>query len=273
MRRYLAVMAMRFRALIQYRAAAIAGMTTQVFWGFIRIMILEAFYRSGRAGADQPMTFAQIAGYVWLSQALLATLPWNIDGEMRAMVRSGAVGYELLRPADVYGMWYARAVAWRTAPALLRSIPIVLLAGLVLPLIGLGEWRLAAPASLASAVCFALSMGAALLLSGAITTLLNITLLWTLGAEGVAILIAAAVTIFAGLVVPLPLFPDWSQPLLAALPFAGLMDTPFRLYSGDHPPAALPWLLAHQRGWTIAIVLLGRFILQRGLRRLVMQGG
>ena len=271
MHAYTAIMAARFRTLIQYRAAALAGMTTQVFWGFIRIMILEAFYRS--TSAPQPMSFAAVAAYVWLGQALLATLPWNIDGEIRAMVRTGAVGHELLRPADVYGMWYARGLAWRTAPALLRSIPIVLFAGLLLPLIGLGEWRLQPPASVASALAFAVSLAAAVLLSGAITALLNITLLWSLGAEGVSFLIAAAVTIFAGLVVPLPLFPDWMQPVLSFMPFAGLMDTPFRLYTGDHPPARLPWLLAHQLAWTLVIALLGRYVLSRGLRRLVIQGG
>ena len=31
----------------QNRAAALAGMFTQLFWGLIRIMIFEAFYRSG----------------------------------------------------------------------------------------------------------------------------------------------------------------------------------------------------------------------------------
>ncbi len=171
MKAYRAVMAARFRTLLQYRAAAIAGMTTQIFWGFIRIMILEAFYRSTTLA--QPMSFAEVAAYVWLGQALLATLPWNIDGDIRAIVRSGAVAYELLRPADVYGLWYARALALRTAPALLRSVPIALFAGVLLPLLGLPEWQLRAPASLGAGVAFAISVGAAVLLSAAISTLLQ----------------------------------------------------------------------------------------------------
>jgi ABC-2 type transport system permease protein len=271
MRAYAAVMGARVRALIQYRAAALAGVATQVFWGFVRVMILEAFYRS--TTAPQPMDFAQVAAYVWLGQALLATLPWNFDAEVRAMVRSGAVAYELLRPADLYGLWYARGLALRTAPAMLRVLPILLFAGLVLPAVGLSEWALHPPPSVAAGVAFAASMLAAVLLSASITTLLNVTLLWTLGADGVAAIIIAAVTVFGGLVIPLPLFPDWTQPILSALPFAGLMDTPFRLYTGDHSVTALPRLLAHQLGWTIAIALVGRALLSRGMRRIVIQGG
>ena len=46
MRPYAAVLSANVRTLLQYRAAAIAGFTTQIFWGFIRVMISQAFFRS-----------------------------------------------------------------------------------------------------------------------------------------------------------------------------------------------------------------------------------
>ena len=46
MRGYLALTAARFRVLLQYRAAAMAGIVTQLFWGLIRMMIFLAFYGS-----------------------------------------------------------------------------------------------------------------------------------------------------------------------------------------------------------------------------------
>ena len=39
MRAYTAVMSARLREALQYRAAAVAGMVTQLFWGLIRVMI------------------------------------------------------------------------------------------------------------------------------------------------------------------------------------------------------------------------------------------
>ncbi len=78
---YRAVLSARFRMLLQYRAAALAGMSTQLFWGLIRVMIFEAFYRSSTA--IQPMTFPEVVNYVWLGQAMFAMLPWSIDTEIR----------------------------------------------------------------------------------------------------------------------------------------------------------------------------------------------
>jgi ABC-2 type transport system permease protein len=260
---YMAVFGARFRMMLQYRAAALAGIGTQVFFGLIFVMVYEAFYRA--SSAQQPMSYPEVRTYIWLGQALLAMLPWNVDREVRDMVRSGAVGYELLRPLDLYALWYCRALAWRVAPTLLRSVPLVAVA---IPFLGMGL-----PPSLASAGAWALSMVGALVLGCAMTTLMNISLLWTLSGEGVAQLVPVLVLVFSGMLVPLPLYPDWMQPLLNALPFRGLIDIPFRLYLGHLPPEqALP-LFGYQLAWTAALVLLGRWVLARGTRRLVIQGG
>jgi ABC-2 type transport system permease protein len=270
MRPYLAIVGARFRMLLQYRAAALAGVWTQAFFGFVLIMVYEAFYRSTEA--PQPLAFSQVVSYVWLGQALLAMLPWNADPELRAMVRSGAVAYELCRPVDLYGLWFARALAWRTAPTLLRAVPMAIFAMVVLPWIGLPEWRLAPPAPLAG-LAFALTLCAAIALSCAISALVNISLLWTLAGDGVVMLLAAIVALSSGLLIPLPLFPDGVRAVLEWLPFAGLADLPYRVYTGSVPVGELGLGLARQLAWTIALIALGRWLIGRGIRRLVVQGG
>ncbi|MCC7203607.1 MAG: hypothetical protein IT441_00875 [Phycisphaeraceae bacterium] len=268
---YWAILSARFRMLLQYRAAALAGLFCQVIFGLIAIMVYEAFYASTER--RPPMTFSQLVGYVWLGQAMLGMLPWRPDGEVQGIIRSGAVAYELLRPMDLYSLWYSRAVALRVAPTLLRAAPMFLLAMFGLPLLGLGEWALTAPASWAAAGAWIVAMAAALLLSCAVTMLINISLIPSAGSDGVSIVLMAAVTFFSGMVIPLPLFPDWLRPLLEATPFAGLMDTPFRLYTGHYPPSATMELIVRQLLWTLALILLGRWLLACSMRKLVIQGG
>ena len=260
---YLALFSARIRMLLQYRAAALAGMATQLFWGLIRVMIFEAFYRSS-IGA-QPMTYPEVVNYVWLGQAMFVLLPIFADTEIRAMVRSGTVAYELTRPIDLYAFWYCRALASRIAPAILRAIPIFCFALLFL--------GLQPPPSWSSAGAWALATVCALLLVGAWATLANISLFWTVSGEGVFQIQQVALIIFSGLIVPLPLFPDWTQPILAWMPFGALVDLPFRLYMGHIPPGEIWAVLAHQSVWILALVALGRFLLARGTRRLVVQGG
>lgn len=270
MKPYLAILSARFRTMLQYRAAAVAGLWTQVFFGMVIIMVFEAFYSSTEL--PQPMGFLQLVSYVWLGQALLALLPWNPDTEVRAMVRSGAVAYELCRPVDLYTLWFMRAMAWRTAPTILRAVPMAVIAMAVFPIIGLEEWSLRPP-SLESGLAFAAALACALLLSSALTTLINITLLWTISADGAYILLTTAVTLFSGMIIPLPLFPDWAQPVITALPFAGLVDLPYRLYTGHIAASDAPSVFARQVFWIIVLVALGRWLLARGMRKVVVQGG
>ncbi len=260
---YRAILSARFRTLLQYRVAALAGIGTQLFWGLILVMVLEAFYRSSTA--SQPMTIGEVRTYVWLGQCFLLLLPWNVDRDIQAFIRSGAVSYELLRPLDLYNQWYVRVLAYRSAPTLLRSLPLLPVAALFL--------GMQTPDSWASAGAFAVAMLGALLLSCAITNLLNITLLWTISGQGIVYLAPSVVLVFSGSLVPLPLFPDWAQPILTVLPFRGLVDTPFRLYMGHIPPGDLLYHLAHQLAWAAAFVVFGRWVLSRGVRRLVIQGG
>ena len=260
---YGAVLSANFRTLLQYRAAAIAGFTTQIFWGLIRVMIFEAFFRSSTAA--QPMTMDEVATYIWLGQAFIMLLPWNIDREIHNLIRSAFVGYELLRPVDLYNLWFSRTLAFRTAPTLLRAVPLLTLALLF--------FGMDLPASPAAGAVFVLSMAGALLISCAFTTLVSITMMWTVSGRGTANMAGVAVTIFTGMIVPIPFFPEWAQPIIEVLPFRGIVDTPYRLYLGHIPTGDALFHLGHQLAWTVALVLVGRWVLSRGLRRLVVQGG
>lgn len=262
----------RFALLLQYRAAAFAGVATQFFFGFVKVMVLEAFF--SHATAVQPMTLHEAIGYVWLGQAfIMAIVPWSGDRDIQALIHSGAVGYDLLRPTDLYNFWFTRALAMRTAPLVLRAVPILGMTMLLLPLVGLASWSLRVPPSFAALTAFALAFIGAILLSSALTMLLTVSMMWTLSGEGVNSLFPTLIIICSGMVVPLPLFPEWIKPILNALPFSGLLDKPLRLFTGNLPPNALFSVLIHQGFWIITIVLLGRFLVNRGVNKLIIQGG
>lgn len=262
-RAYWAILSARFRTLLQYRAAALAGFGTQLFWGGIRVMIFEAFYRS--AATLQPMDLRDVVTYVWLGQALLLMLPFRADTDIREMIRTGTVAYELVRPLDLYAHWYMRALAARTAPVLLRAVPMFAVA---LPFLGMGL-----PPSWASAGAWALSMIGALLVTSAFTVLMDISMLWTISGQGINRLLPNVAFLLSGAIVPIPLFPEWIKPILEFLPFRAIVDAPFRVYMGHIPPNEIVAVLGHQLAWAFTLVLLGRWILARGIHRLVVQGG
>ena len=263
MRPYLSILVSRFQTLLQYRAAAIAGIGTQLFFGLVRVMIFDGFFRSSTA--PQPLTPDQITTYIWLGQALLLLGMLDVDKDVAGMIRTGGVAFEMTRPLDLYNLWFVRAVSGRAAPLAMRCIPIFVIAGLFL--------GLQAPASAAAASLFVLSLAGGLLLAASMVALMTISLLWTISGDGIYRLAAPVIFFFSGIVIPLPMLPDWCQPLIAVLPFRGLLDTPFRIYMGALSGSDAVAALLHQLLWVTALMLLGRAILARGVRRLVVQGG
>ena len=269
-RPYTAVFRARFTLLLQYRAAAIAGFITQCWWGAIKVMVIAAFFRGARTS---PMTLQQAVDYIWLGQAFLTMLPWSVDPDTVRMVRSGDVAYERLRPLDTHAFWYARSVARRTATPLLRAIPMLLMSGVVFHALGMAEWALSAPASAQAAALFLLSMVLVVALSSAIATLMDIAAVAALSERGVNAVVGPIVIVFSGSLIPLPFYPDWLQPLMRAQPFAGLLDTPFRIYGGHLGAADALVGLGGQMVWTIVLVLFGRWAMARVMARLQAQGG
>ncbi len=263
---YWALFAARARTLFQYRAAALAGLLTQWVFGYVMVSVLIAFYSHSQA--PQPMTLAQTVTYTWLGQAMLGMLPWNIDREIGESVRTGSVVYDLVRPLDLYIHWFARAIAQRTAPTLLKSIPMFLIATLVMPSGLAMQW----PEFPFAAAWLIATLGA-LLLSCSVTALMQASLFWTVTGDGVTRIVPHIVTLLSGMVIPLPLMPDWLQGFFSLQPFSGLVATPALFLCQALPLSSLPGALGLQLFWTAIFIVMGRAALKRGLRKLTVAGG
>jgi ABC-2 type transport system permease protein len=200
-------------------------------------------------------------------------LPWSGDPDVARMVRTGDVAYERLRPLDTYAFWYSRAVARRTANPALRALPMLLTAGVLLRVVGWSAYALRAPAGVAASLLFVASIALVIALSAAVSALIDALTVATLSDRGVTVLVSPLVIVLSGSLVPLPLFPDWLQPILRNQPFAGLMDTPFRIYTGNLAAGGAVFALARQAIWVVVLVLLGRVVMARVMSRLQTQGG
>jgi len=263
MRPYLAVLKCRLAATLQYRSAALSGVVTQLFWGGVKTMILMALY--AQAEGPQPITLAQAITYVWLGQATVTLLPWDIDDEVEEMVKSGNVANALIHPIDMYGLFFTRSLALRLFPTLVRaSIVIVITATL---------FDLSLPVSGGAALAFALSLVFAAALASAITAIVSTTLFWTVCGEGIQRLMPHFTLLLSGLVLPLPLFPDWLQPLLSIQPFRGIIDIPCRIYTGVIPLGEVFYAFLFQVAWLTVIVKAGRWLMTKALTRVEIQGG
>jgi ABC-2 type transport system permease protein len=267
MRLYLAVFKLRLIYGMQYRAAALAGVATQFFWGFISIMVFEAFYEY--AANTPPISLKELITYIWLQQAFLAFIMlWFRDNELFDLITSGNIAYELCRPTGLYGFWYAKLLAQRLSSALLRCYPILVVA-FFLP----KPYNMSLPPSPITLILFLTTLLLGLFILVAISMLMYISVFVTLSPTGSLLIFAVLGEFFAGLIIPVPLMPLWLQKIAFVLPFRWTADFPFRVYSGHIPQHDAIIGIIIQLLYLIILVWLGKMALNGALRRVVVQGG
>ena len=254
----------RLRALMetQYRAAALGGLVTQVFFGLVYIFLYTTLY-----AGESPDMLRDTITYVWLQQMFFRMMFSN-DGELQNLILSGGVAYMLVRPVDQHRFWVCRDVGGRLVGAMMRMIPM-LLVQFLLPV----ELRIALPDGWLSLVQFVTSLLIGCVCLCELMSITDAVVMKTLDKRGISAILNLTMLTFSGNVIPLTLFPDGLQTLIRYQPFAQALDVPIRMYQQC---ASLPeWALnvAVQLGWIVILRLIGRKMWQKRLDNMIVQGG
>lgn len=267
MTKYLSFFRIRFSNSLQYRAAALAGIATQFAWGFLEILLFRAFYESDPAAF--PMGFGQLSSYVWLNQSLLALImTWFFENDIFKSITNGDVAYEMVRPINLYAMWFTRGMATRLAKAVLRSVPILLIAAF-LP----APYGMSLPANPAAFAMFIVTMTLAFLNVVAYGMLVYISTFYTLNPMGVRLIASVLADILGGGYIPLPFMPATLQKIIEYTPFGAMQNVPFRIYSGNIAGADMLHWAGLQVFWLVIMTGGGMLWMRAATRRVVVQGG
>jgi len=267
MKKYYSFFRMRFLMGLQYRTAAVAGMTTQFFWGFMEILVFKAFYTANLAAF--PMTFEATASYIWLQQAFLAVFAaWLLEPEIFDCIVDGNVAYELCRPVNIYDMWFTRSMASRLSRVVLRCFPILLVA-LLLP----KPYGISMPPSAGQFLLFLLTLVLSFMVSVSFYMWIYVLTFYTISPMGLRVMVASVVEFLSGGGIPLPFFPEKIQRFLEVLPFASMQNVPLRVYSGSMTAAQTQQAILLQLFWLFALVIVGRRMCARAVRHVTLQGG
>ena len=266
MKTYFAYFKLSLMKNLQYKTAALAGMATQLFFGMIFIFIFEAFYQMA---GPQPIAFKQLVQMVWLQQSLLAFIMlWYRDSELYNMITSGQIAYELVRPSKLYPFWYSKLLGQRLASAMLRFLPILIVASM-LP----QPYKLVLPDNPLTLMYFLITLTLGLLVVVGISMLIYISIFYTLSPAGSFLMIAVFGEFFAGMTIPIPLMPVFLQKICFVLPFRYSGDFPFRIYAGHIQGQEIIVGIMMQVLWLGILWIGGSYWMKRSLKKVVVQGG
>jgi len=267
MRPYISLLRVRFVNGLQYRAAALGGMATQLFWGIMLIFIYKAFY--GDAPSSNGFSLKDLMSFLWLQQAFLSFFfLYDWDTEMLEMITTGGISYELCRPVNIYQVWYVKLLSKRLSRGILRFAPIISF-GFIMPY----PYNLSLPESGVSLLLFITTLFLGLFLLVAVSMLIYISIFKTMSPIGSVGIFSVIGEFFSGMAIPVPLMPQWLQKVCMALPFRWISDLPARVYSGNIGTSEAITGIAVQLFWIVILILAGAFIMKRITRLSVVQGG
>lgn len=267
MKSYLSYFKLKFTIGLQYRASALAGISTQLFFGLVYIFVYIAFYESNSGSI--PMPLDELISFLWLNQAFFALIYlWYKDKDIIEMIKNGDICYELCRPQDVYMMWASKILGERLSSALLRCLPVLVIASF-LP----SPYNLNLAITPLRLCIFLISFILSSLLMTFIILLYHIICLYTLDEKGIVNIFMVLSDILSGLSIPLPFFPTMFQNIANVLPFRYISDFPFRLYVGNLTISEGVIGIGMQVIWIIIIFFLGRFLMNNALKKAVIQEG
>lgn len=267
MSQYLAFFKIKFISGLQYRAAAIAGILTQFFFGFVFIMVYYAFYESNNSTG--PMEWQALVSYIWLQQAFYAlTYVFHREKDIVKMIKDGNVAYELCRPGNLFFKWYARILASKATAVTLRFLPVLLISFL-LPY----PFNLSLPPTIFNLIAFIITLLISTFLITAIVSVLHLLMLYTLDAGGILNFFKVISELFSGGIVPVLFLPNILQKISNFLPFQYIGDVPYRLYTGSISISMVLNIIFIQIFWTFLFILIGYLISKKINKKLVIQGG
>jgi ABC-2 type transport system permease protein len=246
-----------------YRAAIIAGLSTNLFWGLLRSAVLIGLY--GNQTSVGGMSLNDAISYVAISQATIAFLFVFGTYDLMNTVYTGSIGADLLKPIGLFSYWMAKDLGRSLVNLLTRGVLLLAFFALFYPVRlpqGPEGWGWAL-----------LVMALAWLVTFAWRFLVNLASFWTPDARGLA---RGAYTIsqfLSGFLMPLRLYPAWFSALCNLTPFPAMFNSPVEVFLGITQGAALRNAIGVQVIWFVVMALLCLVFLRLGIRRLVIQGG
>jgi len=262
---YFGIFKMNFKGELQYRAKAISGVTTQIFWGLMYIYLYTAFM-GGKV--IEGFSIEQMITYVWLGQAFLVIRFIDLPKNCAKEIENGNICYKFTRPINSYNQWYAEHLGYKLSATILRCIPLLLFA-FIMP----KSIRMMVPPSFASFVLFILALIVGTLLTSAISMIIVYLTFKTLSSKGTVSICNTVCGILGGLYIPLVFMPQSIQNVLNYLPFRFILDLPARIYIGNIPPIEGLKFLGIAVAWLIVIIIIGKLLISKAGKNAIIQGG
>lgn len=254
-----ALLALNYGISLQYRAQSILWMINGSV-PLIMMLIWLQLAKSGAVGGYDAQTFAQYFLFMFLARQ--STPTWVIYLMDRG-VKQGELSPYLLQP--LHPVWHYATEHWGE---LMFRLPVIL------PIVAIGltiadAWSFALLLNLPA---FILGLALAWLVNFTVHMLVGLIAFWSDNALGYDTVIYQLYIMLGGVVVPVELFPNGVQSVLAWTPFPYVLDFPVRVMIGRISGADMLAGFAIQIFWCTVLGILFAWGWRVSLKRYAAAG-
>jgi ABC-2 type transport system permease protein len=245
-----------FSMALIYRAEFVMFMISTVLAPVISLLVWRAALESG---ASLPVSDDYLTTYfVLMGVVAMLTSSWT-SAFLAEEIRLGQISKWLIRP----GSTHFNGIANNLSEKLIKSAALA-------PMIVVFWWlfrdTVTVPADPLTWALFAISVVAAAIMKYALDVLVASLAFWMDDIGGIDYARGVTAMVLRGQMVPLALFPAWSQGFIDIQPFRFTLSFPLELLVRDLSTRDLATGMALQLAWPVLSVMAARWLWRKGLR-------
>lgn len=262
MRTYIEFAIKKFQNKMAYRLEFFMGIVNTVITIVVYLCIYKALY--GSAKEIDGITFSMIATSFVISLGLQNAFGFN-EMFLQDKVHDGSITNELLKPVNFMFRLLWENIGEGLFKILFQFIPAVLII--------MFYTRLEPPKSMLHLSLMIVSVIFGYLILWLISFIVQTWSFWLFSVWGIMTIKNVIVNILSGALLPLWFMPELIQKMIALTPFEAIYFTPIRIYLGTLSGRELVIEILIQVTWIFVLWMIATVFWNRGMKKLVVQGG
>ena len=232
------------------------------------IMIATAFFwkalfknaeSMGGVSVDTMLTYTVISSMI--SVVLITNVEWRITES----VQTGAIAIDLMRPVNIFEVFFAENLGSVTALFFQNLLPIFIIGSLFI--------KLPAPRSAPQFMLFLISLVLAFFINWYLSVIFGMFSFKVIEMSALIQVKKHLVRLLSGSMIPLWFFPNWLRSVLEILPFPYIYQLPLSIYVGHYTSESLVRGLLIQILWVMALFIIETRLEKQAIKHVMVQGG
>ncbi len=259
---YAHVARMGARINFAYRSNVIFQLANVLFQVYLLKVVWTAVYL--QSGNINHVQLQSIISYLTLANLQTWVLTPTITDVLQDRIRTGDIALDITKPISLPGLLIAQqfGASLSLLPFAIITLPLAWLVG-----------GMQAPASFTSLIFYIISFLLAYGIVALMGLLMGLISLWTFEVTGIQLIYRFINQLFAGVLIPLWLFPSALRTIANFLPFQAVAFLPVSIYLGQLQGRDILRVFIIQIFWLTLLFFLAQWTWTRAQRYMIIQGG